>query len=205
MGRVIGRGVSEDRPPASDVVSSRTRCGWDRHLQPTMKPVETLTPGEVGYYLPLVSRPCAECRVGDTGYAGVNGAPEPLPGGLQAGQTDGLRRVLPVPRTTTTTAGEALENCSERRLAWSFEPETSQALNFGSGVGFLGLFSIWKSSGAAENGIRSRHRGDLSQRRIQVIPAAGEVSHHHSLPISRPSTIDEIANPGWRSRSFLAG
>lgn len=107
---------------------------------PTMCEVERLAAGEVGY-IATGLKTVQECRVGDTITTKVNGAAEPLPGYRRA-KPMVFAGVYPVDAEDYPALRDALEKLQLNDASLVFEPENSQALNFGFRVGFLGLFHM---------------------------------------------------------------
>jgi len=98
---------------------------------PGMKPIDRITTGEVGY-IATGLKTIHECRVGDTVTLARNAAPEPM---VFAG-------VFPVEGEDYEDLRDGLEKLQLNDAALIYEPETSQALNFGFRCGFLGMFHM---------------------------------------------------------------
>ncbi len=109
-------------------------------FNPSMKPVETLTAGEVGYVATGL-KTVRECRVGDTITLALQGAPAPLPG-YEHVKPMVFAGFYPTDNDDYNDLRDALDKLQLNDAALVFEPETSQALNFGFRVGFLGLFHM---------------------------------------------------------------
>lgn len=107
---------------------------------PTMREVDRLEAGEVGY-IATGLKTVQECRVGDTITSKINGAAEPLPGYRRA-KPMVFAGVYPVDAEDYPALRDALEKLQLNDASLVFEPENSQALNFGFRVGFLGLFHM---------------------------------------------------------------
>ena len=111
--------------------------GW---FTPRMRPGESLSTGEVGYFTAAIKN-VADARVGDTVTLARHGAANPLPG---------YRRVKPMvyaglfPSDSDAYQDlkEALEKLQLNDAALIYEPETSAALGFGFRCGFLGLLHM---------------------------------------------------------------
>jgi GTP-binding protein LepA len=82
-----------------------------------------------------------ECRVGDTITLKHGSASEPLPGYKQA-KPMVFAGVYPVDAEDYPALRDALDKLQLNDASLTFEPENSQALNFGFRVGFLGLFHM---------------------------------------------------------------
>jgi len=109
-------------------------------FSPNMKPIESLTAGEVGY-IATGLKTVRECRVGDTITHANRPAPEPLPGYKQV-KPMVFAGFYPTDNDDYDDLRDALEKLQLNDAALVYEPETSQALNFGFRVGFLGLFHM---------------------------------------------------------------
>jgi GTP-binding protein LepA len=109
-------------------------------FSPRMQPVTELHAGEVGY-IATGLKTVRECRVGDTVTDAVNGAAHSLPGYKQA-KPMVFAGLYPVNNDDYPQLRDALEKLQLNDAALVFEPENSQALNFGFRVGFLGLFHM---------------------------------------------------------------
>lgn len=107
---------------------------------PGMKPTGLLQAGEVGY-IATGLKTVRECRVGDTITLAANPAPQPLPG-YRAVKPMVFAGFYPVEGEDYGLLKDALEKLQLNDAALMFEPETSQALNFGFRCGFLGLFHM---------------------------------------------------------------
>ncbi|RMF43112.1 MAG: elongation factor 4 [Anaerolineae bacterium] len=107
---------------------------------PDMRPVDRLSAGEVGYVATGL-KTVHECRVGDTITHAKKPAPAPLPG-YQHPKPMVFAGIYPVEGEDYEDLKEALEKLQLNDAALVFEPETSQALNFGFRCGFLGMFHM---------------------------------------------------------------
>lgn len=109
-------------------------------FSPNMKPADSLTAGEVGYVATGL-KTVRECRVGDTITQKNNSAAEPLPGYKHA-KPMVFAGFYPVDAEDYPQLREALDRLQLNDAALVYQPENSQALNFGFRVGFLGLFHM---------------------------------------------------------------
>jgi GTP-binding protein LepA len=107
---------------------------------PEMKPTDSLAAGEVGY-IATGLKTIHECRVGDTITLANNQAVKPLPGYQQA-KPMVFAGVYPVDGEDYEDLRDALAKLQLNDAALVYEPETSQALNFGFRCGFLGMFHM---------------------------------------------------------------
>lgn len=107
---------------------------------PTMQPIDSLGPGEVGYIVAGI-KSLADANVGDTITDARKPASEPLPGYRK------IKPVVfcgyyPIEREEINQLREALEKLQINDSAITFEPESSAALGFGFRCGFLGLLHM---------------------------------------------------------------
>ncbi len=109
-------------------------------FSPGMKVIDSLGAGEVGY-VATGFKTVRECRVGDTLTLDVNGAQTPLPGYTQV-KPMVYAGIYPTENDDYSDLRDALEKLQLNDASLVYEPETSQALNFGFRVGFLGLFHM---------------------------------------------------------------
>ncbi|MGH2537767.1 MAG: translation elongation factor 4 [Candidatus Promineifilaceae bacterium] len=107
---------------------------------PRMEPVERLQAGEVGYVATGL-KSVRECRVGDTITLAAAPAERPLPGYRQA-KPMVFAGIYPTDGEDYPLLKEALERLQLNDAALVYEPESSNALNFGFRCGFLGLFHM---------------------------------------------------------------
>jgi GTP-binding protein LepA len=107
---------------------------------PGMRPVNELNAGDVGYVATGL-KTVRECRVGDTFTTAAQPSAAPLPGYLQA-KPMVFAGIYPVEGEDYGDLRDALDKLQLNDAALLFEPETSQALNFGFRCGFLGLFHM---------------------------------------------------------------
>jgi GTP-binding protein LepA len=107
---------------------------------PNMKTTDVLSAGEVGY-IATGLKTIHECRVGDTVTLARNPAPKPLPGYRQP-KSMVFAGVYPVEGEDYEDLRDALAKLQLNDASLVYEPETSQALNFGFRCGFLGMFHM---------------------------------------------------------------
>jgi GTP-binding protein LepA len=107
---------------------------------PDLRPVTNLVAGEVGY-IATGLKTVHECRVGDTITSATNPAPAPLPGYRKV-KPMVFAGIYPVEGEDYANLKDALEKLQLNDASLIYEPETSQALNFGFRCGFLGMFHM---------------------------------------------------------------
>jgi GTP-binding protein LepA len=107
---------------------------------PTLRPTTSLTAGEVGYVATGL-KTVRECRVGDTFTHAHRPAGSPLPGYRKV-KPMVYAGIYPVEGEDYDDLRDALEKLQLNDASLVYEPETSQALNFGFRCGFLGMFHM---------------------------------------------------------------
>lgn len=107
---------------------------------PEMRVVQRLMAGEVGYVATGL-KTVRECRVGDTLTDAETPAQTPLPGYRKA-KPMVFAGIYPVEGEDYADLKDALEKLQLNDAALVYEPETSEALNFGFRCGFLGMFHM---------------------------------------------------------------
>ena len=105
-----------------------------------MQPIDKLSAGDVGY-IATGLKTVSECRVGDTITNAAKPADTPLPG-YQKAKPMVFAGVYPVDGEDFPDLKDALEKLQLNDASLTFEPESSEALNFGFRCGFLGLFHM---------------------------------------------------------------
>jgi GTP-binding protein LepA len=109
-------------------------------FSPTMKPVNILSAGEVGY-IATGLKTVHDARVGDTITSAANPTSEPLPGYFHP-KPMVFAGIYPVDADDYTDLRDALEKLQLNDASLTYTPETSQAIGFGFRAGFLGLFHM---------------------------------------------------------------
>ncbi|MBN1311411.1 MAG: elongation factor 4 [Anaerolineae bacterium] len=109
-------------------------------FSPNMKPSGRLEAGEVGYVATGL-KTVRDARVGDTITVRSRAAAEALPGYV-AVKPMVFAGLYPTENEDYDLLRDALDKLQLNDASLVFEPETSQALNFGFRCGFLGLFHM---------------------------------------------------------------
>jgi len=109
-------------------------------FSPGMKPVKSLSAGEVGY-IATGLKTVHDCHVGDTITRPTAPASEPLPG-YRTPKPMVFAGIYPVEADDYSELRDALDKLQLNDASLIFQPETSQALGFGFRAGFLGLFHM---------------------------------------------------------------
>lgn len=109
-------------------------------FSPTAKDLDELGAGEVGFLCGNIKE-LGDARVGDTVTLAENPASEAVPGFKEV-QSMVFCGLYPTDSADYEALKTALEKLQLNDAAFSFEPETSQALGFGFRCGFLGLLHM---------------------------------------------------------------
>ncbi|WP_119072247.1 translation elongation factor 4 [Aggregatilinea lenta] len=166
-------------------------------FSPTMKPVPELAAGEVGY-IATGLKTVRECRVGDTITLAQGGATEPMPGYKHI-KPMVYASFYPSDNDDYNDLRDALEKLQLNDASLSYTPETSQALNFGFRVGFLGLFHMEIVQERLEREYDLDLLATAPSVEYQLLMRDGEVVTITSpADLPDPSVIDEIREP-WMS------
>jgi GTP-binding protein LepA len=164
------------------------------YFAPDLKPIQTLKAGDVGY-IATGLKTVSECRVGDTVTNAIGGAAQPLPGYRQA-KPMVFAGIYPTEGEDYADLRDALEKLQLNDAALTYEPETSEALNFGFRCGFLGLFHM--------EIIQERLEREYDMDVVFTAPSVEyrlKLQNGESLRISSPaglpdeSLIDQILEP----------
>ena len=109
-------------------------------FNPNMRSTDKLEAGDVGY-IATGLKTVRDCRVGDTITQLNNPAPVQVHG-YKNPKPMVFAGIYPVEGEDYDDLKEALEKLQLNDASLIYEPETSQALNFGFRCGFLGLFHM---------------------------------------------------------------
>jgi GTP-binding protein LepA len=107
------------------------------YFSPAPTVSERLGPGEVGWITAAI-KDIADTQIGDTITSDKNPVAAPIPG-FKPAQPVVFSGLYPTDSEDYPKLREALEKLSLNDAAFTFEPETSEALGFGFRCGFLGL------------------------------------------------------------------
>ncbi|HZL99809.1 MAG TPA: translation elongation factor 4 [Planctomycetota bacterium] len=125
----------------------RLKAGGQRHealeigiFRPQLVPRKRLDTGEVGYLIANI-KTLSSVRIGDTVVADKDTSSVALPGYRPARQMV-FCGIYPVQNKDFEALRKALERLQLNDAAFSFFPETSDALGFGFRCGFLGLLHM---------------------------------------------------------------
>lgn len=170
-------------------------------FSPRMTPGTSLTMGEVGY-IATGFKSVRECRVGDTLTLSVGGAEERLPGYQQV-KPMVFAGIYPVDNDDYGELRDSLEKLQLNDAALVYEPETSQALNFGFRVGFLGLFHMDIVQERLEREYELDILATAPSVKYQIVMRTGETIEIDS-PAELPDAgiIEEIREPWMKIQIY---
>lgn len=168
---------------------------------PNMEVTNELQVGDVGY-IATGLKTVQECRVGDTITLTYNGATEALPGYTQV-KPMVFAGIYPTENDDYTDLRDALDKLQLNDASLAFEPETSQALNFGFRVGFLGLFHMEIIQERLEREYDLDILATAPSVKYQVVMRSGETIEVDS-PAQLPdeSGIEEIHEPWMKIQIY---
>ncbi|MGF1509348.1 MAG: translation elongation factor 4 [Myxococcota bacterium] len=109
-------------------------------FSPHATPVEWLAAGEVGFFAAAIKE-VRDAKVGDTVFDAGSDGLEPLPG-FRDVKPMVYAGFFPIQSSGYDALRDALEKLRLNDAAFSFEPESSQALGLGFRCGFLGLLHM---------------------------------------------------------------
>ncbi len=168
--------------------------------QPTVS--EELTAGHVGWFTAGI-KDIADTQIGDTVTGADRPTDAPVPGFKPATPVV-FSGLYPTDTEDYPRLREALEKLRLNDAAFSFEPETSEALGFGFRCGFLGLLHA--------DIVQARLEREFDLALIATAPAVvyrvrttdgKEVEVQNPAELPTPDRIDEIAEPWVALSVFL--
>ncbi|MBK8032333.1 MAG: elongation factor 4 [Anaerolineae bacterium] len=170
-------------------------------FNPAMKPIDSLSAGEVGY-VATGFKSVRECRVGDTITLAVNGATEILPGYEQV-KPMVFAGLYPTDNDDYAELRDALEKLQLNDASLQYEPETSQALNFGFRVGFLGLFHMEIVQERLEREYDLDILATAPSVEYQILKKSGEtITIDSPAFLPDPNEIEEIREPWMKIQLY---
>jgi GTP-binding protein LepA len=161
-------------------------------MSPSMRPVQSLGAGEVGYVITGL-KDVSELRVGDTLTTVANGAANPLPGYKDV-KPMVFAGLFPTDSDDYPELRDALEKLKLNDAALFYEPETSQALGFGFRCGFLGLLHMEIVRERLEREFDLDLLVTAPNVAYRVKPLNGEWVEVHT-PADLPDAFDEVEEP----------
>lgn len=168
---------------------------------PQMVPTDRLKTGEVGYVATGL-KTVRECQVGETLTSTKHPAAEPLPG-YRPVKPMVFAGLYPTEGEDYGALHDALEKLQLNDAALVFEPESSQALQFGFRCGFLGLFHMEIVQERLEREYGLDLIATAPSVAYRVVVSGGKIIEIASpVDLPDPSTIEEIREPWMRIQVF---
>ncbi len=163
-------------------------------FSPAMTPVARLSAGEVGY-IATGLKTVREARVGDTVTDARDPAPQPL-AGYRPAKPMVFASLYPSEADDYNDLRDALEKLQLNDAALTYEPESSEALQFGFRCGFLGLFHMV----IVQERLEREYEQDLvvtaPSVAYQVLLESGAVVEiHRPSDLPDPAEIAEVREP----------
>ncbi len=170
-------------------------------FEPVMKATKSLSSGEVGY-IATGLKDVRECRVGDTITLKKNPSAAALPG-YQPAKPMVYAGFFPTNNEDFEDLRDALEKLQLNDAALVYEPEVSNALNFGFRVGFLGLFHMEIVQERLEREYDLDITATAPSVRYEIVAPNGDVQEVSS-PADLPAEGEyvEIREPWMRVQIF---
>ncbi len=170
-------------------------------FSPGMTKTGELKTGEVGYVATGL-KSVRECQVGDTLTSAVDRAAEPLPGYRRV-KPMVFAGIYPAEADDFHALRSALEKLQLNDAALTFEPESSQALQYGFRCGFLGLFHMEIVQERLEREYDLNLIATAPSVGYQAVTREGEVVEASSpADLPEPHRIEEIREPWIRIQIF---
>jgi GTP-binding protein LepA len=138
--RVVDGAFARREPLRAMALGTRFEAQELGFFSPTMRPVDALAAGEVGYVVTGL-KDVSELRVGETITSERRPAERPVPGYKEV-KPMVFAGLFPTDSDDYPDLRDALEKLKLNDAALFYEPETSQALGFGFRCGFLGLLHM---------------------------------------------------------------
>ena len=199
--RVVDGALVQDEPLLLMATGARTEPIEVGTFTPGMTPTGRLNAGEVGYVATGL-KTVKECHVGDTLTSALHPVTEPLPG-YRPVKPMVYAGLYPVETTDYNALRDALEKLQLNDAALVFEPETSQALQFGFRCGFLGLFHMEIVQERLEREYGLDLIATAPSVAYQVVLRDGQIVEVDSpADLPDPATIAEVREPWMRIQVF---
>src|SRR5207253_7765426 len=161
-------------------------------FSPTMRAVDTLGAGEVGYVITGL-KDVSKLRVGDTLTSEERAAAEPLPGYKDV-KPMVFAGLFPTDSDDYPDLRDALERLKLNDAALFYEPETSQALGFGFRCGFLGLLHMEIVRERLEREFDLDLLATAPNVAYRVLRLNGEWAEVHN-PAEMPNELERVEEP----------
>jgi len=171
-------------------------------FNPTMNATTEIGVGEVGY-IATGLKTVQECKVGDTVTLNNGREQEPLPGYKDV-KPMVFAGFYPTDNDEYTNLREAFEKLKLNDAALTFEPENSQALNFGFRVGFLGLFHMEIVQERLEREYDLDILATAPSVQYEIVKRNGDIIRIDSpAMLPDPSEYEEIREPWMKIQIYV--
>jgi len=200
--RVYEGRVDRTTPLLMMATGSRTEPVEVGVFTPEMVEVESLSAGEVGY-IATGLKSVREARVGDTVTESQRPVATPL-SGYQAPKPMVFASLYPSEADDYESLRDALSKLQLNDAALTYEPESSQALQFGFRCGFLGLFHMVITQERLEREYAQDLIVTAPSVAYQVLLTSGqEVEIHRPADLADPSLVEEVREP-WMTVQVIS-
>jgi len=163
-------------------------------FSPKMKPVDSLSPGEVGYLTATIKN-AADVRVGDTVTLDRKPAETPLPGFKECHPMV-FSGFYPIDASDYEEFAKALARLKLNDASFHYEQENSAALGFGFRCGFLGLLHMEIIQERLEREYNVNLLATTPSVIYQIMLKNGDVFEiDNPLHFPDPSEIEQIEEP----------
>jgi GTP-binding protein LepA len=190
--RMVDGTFSTREPLRAMALGTRFEAQEIGFFSPTMRPVEMLAAGDVGYVVTGL-KDVSELRVGDTITSERNPASEPVPGYKEV-KPMVFAGLFPTDSDEYPDLRDALERLKLNDAALFYEPESSQALGFGFRCGFLGLLHMEIVRERLEREFDLDLLVTAPNVAYRVRPPHGEWIEVHT-PSDMPNELEEVEEP----------
>ena len=186
---------AEAEAPLHGATTSSTRCRRSASSRPTPRPKDELIAGEVGFVVANVKE-VADAKVGDTITEARRPTAEPFPGFKEI-KPMVFAGIFPVDAADYEQLKDALDKLRLNDSAFTYEPETSQALGFGFRCGYLGLLAHGDRPGAARARVQPLAHHHRAQRGLQGVHhrRARVMLIDNPAKLPPPQEIEHIEEP----------
>ncbi|MCY3799516.1 MAG: translation elongation factor 4 [Chloroflexota bacterium] len=170
-------------------------------FDPVLRATGELKAGEVGY-IATGLKSVQECRVGDTITLAKSGAEHALPGYRQV-KPMVFAGIYPTLNEEYANLRDALEKLQLNDASLVYQPETSQALNFGFRAGFLGLFHMEIIQERLEREYDLDILATAPSVEYRVLQSDGQtISIDSPALLPDENTVDEIQEPWMKIQIY---
>jgi GTP-binding protein LepA len=190
--RMVDGTFSRREPIRAMAAGTRFEAQELGFFSPTMRAVDSLSAGEVGYVITGL-KDVSRLRVGDTLTSEKRTAAAPLPGYKDV-KPMVFAGLFPTDSDDYPELRDALEKLKLNDGALFYEPETSQALGFGFRCGFLGLLHMEIVRERLEREFDLDLLVTAPNVAYRVLTKAGEEVEVHN-PSEMPAELEQVEEP----------